>query len=129
MSALLQQVRRTIDRHGLCPAGSRVLIGLSGGSDSVALTMVLRDLARRGGFEVAGLAHLNHRLRGTAARDEAFCRELADRLGLPLAVESIDVAAVAARDGLSIEQAARRVRYGFLQRAADAGRADRCRNP
>ena len=117
-SALHQQIRRTIRRHGLLPEGSRVVVGLSGGSDSVALTRLLLDLAEHGEFTVAGLAHLNHGLRPSAARDEAFCREFAQRLGLPLVVESAAVRDYAAAEALSIEDAARRLRYAFLERAA-----------
>jgi len=123
--ALIQQVRRTIRRHGLLPAGSRVLVGLSGGSDSVALTRILIDLAEHGNFTVAGLAHLNHGLRATAAGDEAFCRALAQKLGLPIAVEQAAVRDYAAAESLSIEDAARRLRYAFLDRAAAAINADR----
>ena len=125
MSHLHQQIRRTIRRHGLCPSGTRLLIGLSGGSDSVALVLLLRDLAEQGGFIVVSLAHLNHRLRCTAARDEQFCRDLADRVGLPIAVESIDVASYAQTQRLSVEDAARRLRYDFLHRVAESASADR----
>lgn len=117
-SALHQQVRRTIRRYGLIPPGSRVIIGLSGGSDSVALALLLRDLSAHGDFAVASLAHLNHRLRETAARDEAFCREFARRHDLPIAVEAQDVNALAAQERLSLEEAARRARYEFLERVA-----------
>jgi tRNA(Ile)-lysidine synthase len=125
MSALHQRVRRTIHRHALCPAGSRVLVALSGGSDSVALTFLLRDLAGHGGFAVVALAHLNHRLRVSAGRDEQFCRDLAARLGLAIVIEAIDVLSYAASQRLSLEDAARRVRYEFLARAAALHRADR----
>lgn len=125
MSHLHQQIRRTIRRHGLCPTGTRLLIGLSGGSDSVALVLLLRDLAEQGGFIVVSLAHLNHRLRCTAARDEQFCRDLADRVGLPITVESIDVASYAQTQRLSVEDAARRLRYDFLHRVAESASADR----
>ena len=124
-SALHQQVRRTIRRHALCPPGTRVLVGLSGGSDSVALTWLLRDLSEYGGFVLVGAAHLNHRLRATAIRDEEFCRDLAARLELPMVVETADVAGYAADQRLSIEDAARRIRYGFLRRAAVELHADR----
>jgi tRNA(Ile)-lysidine synthase len=125
MTALLQQVRRTIRRHDLCPPGTRLLVALSGGSDSVALTFILRELAPNGGFSVAGLAHFNHRLRPTADRDEQFCRELALRIDVPLAVGGTDVREYAAAERLGIEEAARRARYAFLHRsAADIG-ADR----
>ena len=125
LTGLHQQIRRTIRRHGLLPPGSRVLVGLSGGSDSVALTRLLLDLAEHGGFTVAGLAHLNHGLRPSAARDDAFCREFARRLGLPLVVESAAVRDYAAAESLSIEDAARRLRYAFLERAAADMGADR----
>ena len=125
MTSLHQQVRRTIRRHGLIPEGSRVLVGLSGGSDSVALTRLLVELAEHGEFAVAGVAHLNHHLRSTAGRDEAFCRDFAARLALPVIVEQADVRAFADAERLSIEDAARRLRYDFLGRAAAALAADR----
>jgi tRNA(Ile)-lysidine synthase len=91
----------------------------------VALTRLLLDLAEHGEFSVAGLAHLNHGLRPSAPRDEAFCREFAQRLGLPLVVESAAVRDYAAAESLSIEDAARRLRYAFLERAAAGMGADR----
>jgi tRNA(Ile)-lysidine synthase len=125
LTALLQQVRRTIRRHALCPPGSRVLVGLSGGSDSVALTLVLRELSEHGGFVVAGVAHVNHQLRPEAGRDEQFCREFAARLGVPIHVEVVDVRSYAASQRLSIEDAARRLRYESLRRCAIEIHADR----
>ena len=125
MKALLQQVRRTIRRHDLCPPGTRLLVAVSGGSDSVALTFVLRDLAAKGDFSIAGLAHFNHHLRPTADRDEQFCRALAARIQRPIVVGGADVREYAASERLGIEDAARRARYAFLHRsAADLG-ADR----
>lgn len=125
MTAVQQRVRRTITRHALCPPGTRVVVGLSGGSDSVALTLLLVDLARHGDFSVVSLAHLNHRLRPTGARDEAFCRDFAARLGLRIAIDAVDVQRYAASRRMSIEAAARIVRYDFLHGVAiDAG-ADR----
>jgi tRNA(Ile)-lysidine synthase len=118
LNALLQQIRRTILRHALCPPGSRVLVGVSGGSDSVALARALLELAPTSDFAVVGLAHYNHRLRDTAARDESFCRDLAGSLGLPIVVEAGDVALHAATERLSVEDAARRLRYDFLHQAA-----------
>jgi tRNA(Ile)-lysidine synthase len=109
----------------LCPPGSRVLVGVSGGSDSVALTFLLLDLAAYNEFSVVSLAHLNHRLRPSADRDEAFCRELATRVDLPIIVEQIDVNGYATAHGLSLEDAARRVRYDFLGRAAAGAEATR----
>jgi tRNA(Ile)-lysidine synthase len=102
-----------------------VQVALSGGADSVALTLLLRDLAPHAGFSVVALAHLNHRLRSSADRDEAFCRQFADRLGLPIEVDAADVAAYAAAQRLSVEDAARRLRYDFLARVAERRDANR----
>jgi tRNA(Ile)-lysidine synthase len=125
LARLQQEIRRTIRRHGLWPSGARLLIGLSGGSDSVALVLLLRELAEQDGFTVVSLAHLNHRLRCTATRDEQFCRELAARIALPIAVQSVDVASYAQTQRLSVEDAARRLRYDFLHRVAESASADR----
>ena len=124
-SALHQRVRRTIERHGLAPPGTRVLVGLSGGSDSVALLFLLRELAENGNFTLAGLAHVNHRLRPTADRDEAFCRDLAARVGLRIAVHIEDVKGYARGRSLSIEDAARRIRYDVMEQTSGALGADR----
>ena len=90
----------------------------------MALTHLLLDLSRHGEFDVVGLAHLNHGLRETAGRDEAFCRDLAARLGLRIVVEAADVQSVARHGACSVEDAARRVRYAFLERAAGEAGAD-----
>ena len=113
-----------MERHALCPPGSGVLVALSGGSDSVAMTFLLRELAEHDDFSIAGLAHLNHRLRPSADRDELFCRNLATRLNLRILVESLDVKGYARGQNLSVEDAARRSRYNFLERAATALGAD-----
>lgn len=116
---------RTIRKHDLFPRGARVLIAVSGGADSVALLHILRVLERRGVLAVAGLAHLNHQLRGADAdADERFCRDLAAREGIPIEVGHADVAALASRGHSSLESAARNARYTFLDDAADRLAAD-----
>jgi tRNA(Ile)-lysidine synthase len=125
LTPLHQRIRRTIRQYALWPSGARLLVGVSGGSDSVALTQLLQDLAGPEGFTVLALAHLNHQLRPTAIRDEQFCRAFADTVGLPIVVESIDVQGYGASQRLSLEDAARRVRYDFLHRTAGRIGADR----
>ena len=126
MLSLADRVRRTIRRHNLISSGARVLVALSGGPDSVALVTLLRLLADDEHFVVAGVAHLNHSLRGREAdEDEAFCRRLASRLSLPIEIETIDVGRMARQAHTSIENAGHDARYAFFTRAArrlDAGR-------
>ena len=124
LSFLHQQIRRTIRRHDLCPPGARLLVGISGGSDSVALVLLLQELAQLDGFALVSLAHLNHLLRPSSARDERFCRAFAAQVGLPIIVESADVAAYSRSQRLSVEDAARRLRYEFLDRTAEVASAD-----
>ena len=94
--------------------GGRVLAGLSGGRDSVAL---LRALLAEG-CELCA-CHVHHGLRGAAAdADEQFCRELCTRLGLPLVVRWVDVPALARQRRESLETAARAARRAALAEVA-----------
>jgi len=96
--------------------GEAVLVGVSGGPDSVALLHALVLLQPDKGVARIGVAHVHHGLRGAEAdADQAFVASLADGLGLPFYTEKIDAAAVARNTGASVEDAARTARYRFFQ--------------
>jgi len=91
------------------------LLGLSGGRDSVFLTHWLHQFD----FKNLSLCHLNHQLRGDAAkRDEEFCKDLSEELGYSFLTDSIDVAALAKEQKLSLETAARQSRHQFFAHCA-----------
>ncbi|HHX44464.1 MAG TPA: tRNA lysidine(34) synthetase TilS [Chloroflexi bacterium] len=118
--ALERAVRETIERHSLLPVGETVILGVSGGADSLAMLHLLSRLAPA--YDVTlHVGHLNHRLRGAEAEaDAAFVAAMCAEWGIPYTVESADVAAVAGERGLAIEETARQVRYAFLARLARA---------
>jgi tRNA(Ile)-lysidine synthase len=119
LMSVIDSARRTLRTHGLLPPGSRVAVALSGGADSVALLVVLRELAGTEGFRVVGAAHLNHQLRGADAdADAQFCRNLAAGFEMPIEIEQVDVGAIARETGASIEHAGHTARYAFFERAA-----------
>ena len=93
-------------------------MGVSGGPDSVALVHILRALAPKYGLKLA-IAHLNHGLRQNASdSDQAFVTALAQKLEMPLYVERQDVRSYQKSRHLSVEEAARQVRYRFYHRSA-----------
>ena len=93
-----------------------VLVALSGGADSVCLLDLFVRAKEEGLFpHPIAAAHLNHMLRGDEAdRDNAFCREICKNYGIPLFEASIDVNALAKKENMTIEEAAREARYSFL---------------
>lgn len=108
------KVRNTIIRHRLIERGERVLLALSGGSDSVAMLHILIALSKEMGFSVCA-AHLNHNIRQEAAGDEKFVRELCRKEGIECFVRSVDVLEYAKANNLSSELAGRELRYGFFE--------------
>ncbi|HUB77977.1 MAG TPA: tRNA lysidine(34) synthetase TilS [Bryobacteraceae bacterium] len=114
---LLSTVAATIRSHQMFGRGQRVGVAVSGGADSVCLLHVLLELAPEWDLRLAVL-HLNHGLRGEeSCQDERFVRDLAGRLGVPVIVRSVNVAA--SRDNL--EQAGRRARLAFFHEQIAAG--------
>ncbi len=113
---MLNKVRNTISEYRLLSHSESVLVGLSGGADSVALLACLKEL----GYNVSAM-HINHNLRGSESdRDEQFCVELCKNLGIPLTVKSVDVKEYCSENKLGIEEGARELRYkAFASARAD----------
>ncbi len=114
----IRNVTSTITRYDMLAPGDKVVVGVSGGPDSVALLHVLHVLRDQFGISLH-VAHLNHMLRAEAAAEEAeYVECLAERLGLGCTVEAVDVKEYAEKTRISIELAARDVRYDFYRRTA-----------
>ena len=115
---MLTRFAQHIAQHQLLPPQTRVLLAVSGGADSI----VMLHLFRRMGADIA-VAHCNFRLRGAESdADEAFVRGICQELGVPLRVAQFDTLAHAQQHGISIEMAARELRYRFFgQMASELG--------
>ncbi len=115
--SILSDVRRFILRHDLIPRQSRVVVGVSGGPDSLGLLHVLLTLAPEFDWHLH-VAHLHHGLRPEADEEARFVAEVAGAWGLGCTLERAPVREVAAQPGVSLEEAARQLRYAFLGRVA-----------
>jgi len=109
------EVLKFIEDHQLITPGSKVLVALSGGVDSVSLLHVLLKLRRFLEIEVSA-AHLNHMIRVSASRDEQFVRDLCSKMGVRLYTDRVDVPAFCVQRKIGIEEGARIIRYNFFER-------------
>jgi tRNA(Ile)-lysidine synthase len=118
-------VLQFIQEHRLVPSQHPLLVAVSGGPDSVCLLHILFKLQDELGIRLH-VAHLNHQLRGTESEADAqYVAHLAQRLGIPAAIEQRDVKEHQARSHTSLEEAAREVRYTFLAQVTASITADR----
>lgn len=113
----------TIKKNNMLKQGDNVIVGLSGGADSVALLCVLCELSEKLGINNISACHVNHNLRGEESdRDERFCKELCERIGIPFFVKSVDVDNYCAKRRCSTEEGARELRYEALQKVDSAAK-------
>ena len=117
MDALMLEIKRYIEANQLIRPGDGVVVGLSGGPDSVFLLYALHTLQARMGFTLRAV-HVHHGIRGAEAdRDEAFSENLCAKLDIPFQAVHVAAPAYAAQHGLSLEEAARILRYEALEAA------------
>ena len=108
---MLRRIQQFIEKNQLLESRKLYLVGLSGGADSVALLLILREL----GYRIEA-AHCNFKLRGEESdRDEIFVRELCTHYNIPIHVIHFDTKEYANLHKVSIEMAARDLRYGYFR--------------
>ena len=111
---MLSRIKKTIEKYDMLRPGDRVVVGLSGGADSVCLLYALHGLKAWKLTLVA--AHLNHGIRGKeAVRDAEFSRSVAKSLGVEFELGEADAPALKKKSRLSLEDAARVLRYEFFE--------------
>lgn len=115
---VFEQMLNTASEKELFDRSSALLLMVSGGSDSTALARLCARLRDEGKVAVVDMLHMNHKLRGEEADNDAnFVAKLADELDIPLFACEMDIAAEAEREGQNVEAVARRERYAAAQEA------------
>jgi tRNA(Ile)-lysidine synthase len=120
MGNMLQRVLQTIQTYRMLSPGDKVVVGLSGGADSVALLHILKEL-QNGPLNInLYAAHVNHGIRGVHAREDAiFAHNLCKEWGIPFFLEEADIPSLARSMNQSEEEVGRQIRYGFFREVAE----------
>lgn len=106
---------KTIDKYNIIEKDDNIVLGLSGGPDSMALLYLLIEIRKKIYFNIL-IAHVNHGVRGDEAlRDEMFVKEVANNLNLPFFATRVDMVGIAKKEGITAEEAGRKLRYGFFR--------------
>lgn len=119
MRILKGLVRKAIKKHELIDSRDKVVIGVSGGHDSMTLLYVLLSLREELGFSII-VAHINHGVRGAESDgDEEYVREISEQLGIPFYSKKADMDGYAKVHKLTSEEAGREIRYDFFREVID----------
>lgn len=115
----------TIKKYNMASHGEKILVGLSGGADSLSLLIALSALRSALSLSLAAV-HVNHGIRGAEAdRDEEYCRKICVDLGVELFCESVNIPQIAKDEKISEELAGRKMRYRIFHELREKIRADR----
>lgn len=110
---ILNKFRKTIESFQMFKSNEKIVVGVSGGSDSIALLHLLLELEDLKLHLIA--AHVNHKLRNEESESDAkFVRETAKNLGLKIEYKEVDTNSFKEKNKLSLEDAARQLRYDFF---------------
>ena len=118
---MLEKVENYIRQWKMLEKGDKVVVGLSGGADSVCLFLILEELRKKIGFEILAV-HVNHGIRGEEAKaDEEFVKTLCEKKEIPCRSVSVDIPKMAVEYRMSEEEAGRTARREYLSRQRKNG--------
>lgn len=112
---MINKVKRFISEHQMVQAGDCIIIGVSGGPDSMVLLHIMKELRDVLGIKIV-VAHLNHKIRAEAGEEEEYVRETCRQWDVPFYVRREEVLELAARYKKTVEEAGRDARYQFFSK-------------
>lgn len=121
---MLEAIGQTIKKYNMIAPGDKVVCGVSGGPDSMALLHVLLALRKESDHSIL-VAHLDHGLREESLGEAEFVRDYCQRHGIPFFMEKADITSMAEEEHISLEDAGRRARYGLFNRILEEQQATR----
>ena len=109
----MESVIKTIEKYNLIQNGDKIVIGVSGGPDSICLLHILNSLKEKYNLQLF-VAHINHQIRENAKIDEQYVSQFCKKIDVPLFVLHTDVLNIAKQEKISTEEAGRNERYKFF---------------
>ena len=114
----MKKVCEYIKLNNLLDKNDKIILGVSGGADSVCLLYIMNELKSEYNLDITAV-HINHMIRETAGRDEDFTRNLCEKLGIKFVSHKTDCPAISQRDGISLEEAGRNERYRLFNETGE----------
>ena len=120
----MNKVKEFIKEKNLIQNGDHIIIGVSGGADSVYLLLILNELRESMNLTITAV-HINHMIRREAVDDQKFVQDLCGQLSIPCKIFEIDVKQIAKREKMSLEEAGRKARYDAFEKTMKKYNADK----
>ena len=120
----MNKVKKFIQEKNLISHGEHIIVGVSGGADSVCLLLILHSLQRELDLKITAV-HINHMIRTEAVDDEKFVKDLCGKLSIPCISFKIDVKMIAQREKKTLEEAGRKARYDIFYKTMKKYHADK----
>ena len=113
-----EKVLKTIEQFNLIESGDRIVIGVSGGPDSMCLLNILKDIMEDKNINLSFnicVAHINHKIRKEADEETRYVKEYCEKNNIPIYIKEAEVIKIAEKEKIGLEEAGRNVRYNFFE--------------